>query len=73
MGQHVQQNFQKAAKYYRTAGNKKHSIALYSLAKLYAEGQGVEQDYQESINLCIVNILFKEHLLVKKFIFLSIF
>jgi TPR repeat protein len=48
-GKGVKQDFSEAMKWYRTAAEKRSSLANYRIALLYEAGKGVTQDYAEAM------------------------
>ena len=48
MGKGVDQDYQKAAKWYHLAAEQGHAVAQNNLGWMYDEGKGVVQDYQEA-------------------------
>ena len=49
LGEGVEQNYEKAFRWFTEAANQGHTFAQNNLASMYYEGKGVEQNYEEAI------------------------
>ena len=48
-GKGVPQDFQKAAEWYQKAAEQGHAKAQFNLGVMYANGEGVSQNYEEAV------------------------
>jgi len=47
-GQGVQQDFEKAVKYYQQAADQGQAASQFNLGTMYIKGQGVKQDFEKA-------------------------